>query len=129
MPRTAEDVETYLYALNRPFNREGSTFIVSSGAEGPAIAIRVNDPILVVRVDIGNVPEDQAKQNAVFRRLLTFNATDLVQAAYALEGEEIVLTAGMPLENLDENELAAVLSDIDLALARHIAELRDLAST
>jgi hypothetical protein len=129
MPRTVEDVEQFLIRLNRTFDRdeESGMFLVSSGAERPPIAISVDDPIVVLRVDIGPLPKDQATQNDVFRRMLELNASDLVHASYGLEGDEIVLTAGMPLENLDDNELAAVLSDLDMALVRHVGELRKLA--
>ncbi len=128
MPRTAEDVENFLYRLNRTFERDDTLFIVSSGVDRPPIVLSVGEPILVARVDIGAVPTDQAKQNAIFRKMLQFNASDLVHASYGLEGEEIVLTAGLPLENLDDNELAAVMSDIDIALSRHVPELRGIAS-
>jgi hypothetical protein len=127
MPRTAEDVETFLYRRNRTFDSEGGTFLVSTGVDGPPVAVRVVDPIVVARVDIGKVPDDEKKQLAVYRKLLEYNANDLVRAAYGLEGGEIVLSAGLELENLDINELAAALGDIDLALARHIKELRALA--
>lgn len=128
MPRNAEDVENFLYRLNRNFEGENGMFLVSSGSEGPPIAVRVVEPIVVVRVDIGKIPADQGKQLELMRKLLEYNGTDLVHAAYALEGDEMVLSAGLELESLDENELAAVLSDIDLALARHVATLRELAS-
>ena len=127
MPRNADDVETFLYRLNRTFDSESGTFLVSSGTEGPPIALRVAEPIVVARVDIGLMPTDDAKRLKMFRKLLEFNATDLVHAAYGLEGDEIVLSAGLELENVDMNELAAVLSDIDLALARHVKILRALA--
>ncbi|MEM1029922.1 MAG: CesT family type III secretion system chaperone [Myxococcota bacterium] len=128
MPRTAEDVENFLYRLDRNFEGEGGMFLVSSGTDGPPIAVRVVEPIVVVRVDIGTIPEDGGKQQLMMRKLLEYNGSDLVHAAYALEGEQIVLSAGLELEGLDENELAAVLSDIDLALARHVATLHELAS-
>lgn len=127
MPRNAEDVENFLYRLNRNFEGENGMFLVSSGTDGPPIAVRVVEPIVVVRVDIGTIPADQGKQLELMRKLLEYNGTDLVHAAYALEGDEMVLSAGLELESLDENELAAVLSDIDVALARHVATLRELA--
>ena len=128
MPRNVEDVETFLYRLNRTFDRHDTTFIVSSGVDGPPVAIHVTEPIVVVRVDIGQLPQQPERQNSSFRWLLERNGTDLVHTAYALEDDEIVLTSGFPLENLDLNELAAVLSDIDLALARHIKPLLALVS-
>lgn len=128
MPRNAEDVETFLFRLNRNFEiGENGLYLVSSGADGPPIVVYVDDPIVVVRVDIGKVPKDAALQLALFRQLLEYNGTGLVHAAYALEGDEVTLAAGLPLENIDMNELAAVLSDIDVALALHLDTLRKLA--
>ena len=118
-----------MYALNRNFETSGEgTFLVSSGNDGPPIAVHVNDPIVVVGVDIGPVPKDETRQLALFRQMLEYNATSLVHCAYALEGGEIVLTSGNALDNLDAHELSAVFSDIDLALARHVKTLRDLAT-
>jgi Tir chaperone family protein CesT len=127
MPRTAEDVENYLLALNRTFENDKGTYVVSVGADSPPVAIRVAPPIVAIRVDIGPVPGDAAHQAKLFRRLLEFNATDLMHAAYGVSGNRMVLSAGLELENLDQNELEATLSDIDVALARHISELRQLA--
>jgi hypothetical protein len=129
MPRNADDVETFLYRLNRQFEGEDGTYVVAGGAtDGPSIAIRVAEPIVLVRVDIGKVPADADRQAKLFRQLLAYNTSDLIHAAYGIDGENIVLTAGLPLENLDMNELAAALSDIEMALARHIGTLHDLAA-
>ena len=127
MPRNAEDVESFLYRLNRNFEGSQDFFLVSSGSGGPPIALRVSDPIILLRCDIGKIPTDPARQLALFRLLLEYNAGDLMHAAYGLEADEIVLTAGLELENLDMNELAAALADIDVALARHIGPLMDMA--
>jgi hypothetical protein len=128
MPRTADDIETILHGLNRQFEKQSDDlFLVSSGADRPFIAIRVESPIVLVRVDIGAVPAAAPAQNTLFRKLLEFNGADLAHASYALQGNEIVLQAGLELENLDNNELAAVLADIDLALARHVQILREIA--
>ncbi len=128
MPRTADDVETFLYRLNRTFESNGEgMFMVSSGADGPPIVLYVDDPIVVARIDIGKAPVEPDRQLAVFRQMLVYNATELVHAAYALEGDEMVLAAGLPLENVDENEIAGVLSDMEIALARHVATLHKLA--
>ena len=39
-----------------------------------------------------------------------------------------VLSSALPLDNLDLNELDATLSDVDLALTRHVPTLHDLAT-
>lgn len=127
MPRTAEDVENYLLQLDRRFDNDAGTYLVSAGADAPPIAIRVAPPIVAVRVSIGPVPADEAHQSRLFRRLLEYNATDLMHASYGVEAGTVVLSAALELENLDVNELDATLSDIDLALARHVPVLHDLA--
>jgi hypothetical protein len=127
MPRTADDVETYLLQLDRRFESDAGTFVLPGGPGKPPIAIRVLPPIVAVRVSIGPVPGDELHQLKLFRRLLEYNATDLMHASYGLEDGSIVLSAGLALDNLDANELDATLSDIDLALAQHIPTLHDLA--
>jgi hypothetical protein len=121
MPRTAEDVENYLLQLDRRFDNDGGTFLVH--ATGATVAIRVAPPIVAVRVVIGKVPGDAKHQLDVCRKLLHYNTSDLMHVAYGLDGEDIVLASALELENLDLNELEATLSDVDLALARHVPEL------
>jgi len=127
MPRTAEDVENYLLQLDRPFKDDGGTYLVTGGQGSTPIAIRVAPPILAVRVVIGPVPEDAAHQTRFFRRLLEYNASDLMHISYGVEGNQVVLSAALELENLDLNELEATLSDVDLALARHVSVLYEAA--
>lgn len=128
MARTARDIDAFLTKLERRFEvLDEETFAIDSGLVGTTIALRVAPPMVVLRVRIGPAPATtEAASFAMFRRLLEHNASDLVYCAYGLEDGLIVLGAALPLENLDLNELEAVLSDIDLALARHVPELREL---
>jgi len=48
-----------------------------------------------------------------------------VHAAYGIEGSKIVLSAALALQNLDLNELEAVLADLDMALATQVPTLRE----
>lgn len=127
MPRTAEDVENYLLTLDRRFENDGGTFLIN-GSDGTLIALRVAPPVVAVRVNIGAAPKDDAHRLRLFTKLLQYNATDLMHVAYGVEGDNVVLSAGLELENLDINELEALLSDVDLALARHVPHLREAAS-
>ncbi len=63
----------------------------------------------------------------LFQHLLKLNATALVHSAYGLDGERIVLAAALELENLDYNELDAILAEVDLALVQQLPEIRKLA--
>lgn len=124
MLQTNDDLEASLTRLERPFERlEDGTYIVKMGADRPLVAVRLAPPVLVMRVAIGYAP---AEATPLFRRLLELNATALLHAAYGLEGDRIVLSAALPLENVDLNEIEAVLADIDLALAEHVPSLHEL---
>ncbi len=125
--RTEKDVEAYLLRLNRRFtsvdDRPG-TFLVRANDNMPPVALRVDPPLVVVRVHIGDAPgPDHA---AIFRRLLELNARSLVHCSYGLEDDVIVLSAALELENLDFNELQATLDEIDMALAQQVPMLAGL---
>ena len=139
MPRTAEDVENYLLQLDRPYEKDGATFLIHNA--GASVALLVTPPIVALRVDIGSIPREEARLAPFFRKLLEYNATDLMHVSYGLDvsrgaggvpagqhsPERVVLSGALELENLDINELEAALSDIDLALVRHVPVLHELA--
>ena len=60
------------------------------------------------------------------RRLLELNASGLLHAAFGIDSGQILLSAALELQNLDTNELEAVLADLDLALAEHVPGLVSL---
>jgi hypothetical protein len=126
--RSVKDVEAYLTQLNRQFHEvdtEPGTYIIPSN--DMQIALRVDTPLVVLRVHIGDVKKGDADL-PLFRRLLQLNARGLVHASYGLDDDRIVLSAALELANLDFNELEATLDEIDLALAQQIPELAGLAN-
>lgn len=126
MPRTINDVENYLLKLGRKYETDGETLVLRASSEVPPVALRVNAPVLMATAAIGPAPTDAIHERNVYKRLLELNATDLMHASYGLENGQIVLSAALALENLDDNELDAALGDIDLALLQHTAELMKL---
>jgi hypothetical protein len=128
--RTLKDVEAYLEKLGRhhdPVEGESGTFLVQSSGAMPAIALRVDPPLVLMRAAIGNAPSDQHAQTALFRKMLELNAKALVHSSYGLEQDRIVLSSALELANLDFNELEATLDEIDLALTQQVPELMQLA--
>jgi hypothetical protein len=128
MARTNEHIETYLQKLERRFERlDDGTYLVAGAPNQPPIALRVAPPVVVLQIPIGPAPRTETPLEArLFRRLLELNASDLLHAAYGLEGGEIVLGAALELDNLDLNEIEAVLADMDVALAEHVPALHDM---
>lgn len=128
MARSNEDIEAYLLRLNRRYEQsDDGTYLIAGDSGQPPVAVRIAEPVVLIQVDIGDAPSgDAAQESKFFRKLLELNSTDLVHAAYALEGNRVVLAAALELENLDLNELEAVLAGIDVALVQHVPLLRDL---
>ena len=122
--RTEKDVEAYLLRLNRRFRaleEQPGTFLVELGEKAPPLVVRVQAPLVVLRVHIGDVDGGAGpEQAALFRKLLELNARQLIHAAYGLDDGHIVLSGALELENLDFNELQATLDEIDMALAQQL---------
>jgi hypothetical protein len=126
--RTEKDVEAYLRELGRRYRAvddQPGTFVVESSARMPPVAVRVDPPLVVVRVQVGDVPREGGPGGAasLLRKLLELNARQLVHASYGLDGDHVVLSSALELENLDFNELQATLDEIDLALAQDLPGL------
>lgn len=128
MATSNEDLEAYLTRLDRRYERQGDgTYVVSLGPSQPPAALRMAPPVVVVQCDIGPAPSgDSDSTSRLFRRLLELNATDLLHVAYAIEDGRIVLAAALELENLNLNELEAVLANIDMSIAQHVPMLREM---
>ena len=127
--RTEKDVEAYLLRMNRRFrsvDAQPGTFLIETEGEMPRIAIRVDPPLVVVRVHVGDMDRNAANE-AFLRRLLELNARQLVHSSYGIDEGRIVLSSALELENLDFNELQATLDEIDVALAQQLPELARLA--
>jgi hypothetical protein len=124
-----EDLEGHLTRLNRSFERaEGAdVFLISMGPGQPPCALNVSPPVLVAQVRVAEAPRtDDARSARFMRRLLELNASGLLHSAFGIESGQIVLTAALELQNLDTNELEAVLADLDVALAEHVPGLVSL---
>ena len=133
MGRTLQDLKAYLAASSRTFEAgdDGTLLVSAQGLGLPPIYVRAmegsdSQPVIFT-VSVGQAPKEPAAQGKMFRRLLDLNATDLLYGSYGLRGDEIVLSSAHELENLDLNEVKAILSDIALALSSHLEELFSLA--
>jgi hypothetical protein len=123
---TREDIQSFLDRL------EGGSLTVteiepnlwlartSDDAEG---VVHYAPPVVILRVRVMELPESEPRRNELFRQLLEYNARDLVHGSYGLEGDHVVLTDTLELENLDYSEFEASFDSITLALASHLATL------
>lgn len=127
--RSFQDVEAYLGKMKRRFSAvedQPGTFLVHSDGSMPPTAIRVDPPLVVLRVHVGDVDGDAATNAQLFEKLLALNAKALVHTSFGLEEKKIVLVSALELENLDYNELEAALDEIDVTLAQQVSHLVEL---
>ena len=125
---TKEDIESFLARLSA----SGATFsevepgfwIVRPSPESDlSVAVNYTPPVVLLRIDVMALPEDQEKTASLTRRLLEYNATDLLHGSYGLQADQIVLTEALELSALDFEEFLASYESMTLALASHLREL------
>jgi hypothetical protein len=124
--RSNKDVEAYLLRMEKPWTEaEGSTYVIQVEG-GTPLAIKCAPPLVLARMELGDIPK--AKREPLYEHVLRLNATSLVHSAYGLEGDRLMLSAALELENLDYNELEAVIAEFDLAVAQQLPKIRELAA-
>ena len=127
--RSVQDVEAYLGRMNRhfsPVEDQPGTFLVHGAKNMPPTALRVDPPLVVLRVHVGDIDGDTVSNAELFKKLLSINAKSLVHTSFGLEDARIVLVAALELENLDYNELQAALDEIDMTLASQVPQLAEM---
>ena len=121
---TREDVEGYLVRMELPFQEiEEGLWVVGDSQEAAPLIVNYAQPLLLVRVEVMDAPQDEDLRKGLFRELLELNMTDLVHGAYGLDENVIVLVDTLQLADLDFSELQASLESILLALRSHYETL------
>jgi hypothetical protein len=127
--RNVNDVEAYLGKMNRrysPVDEQPGTFLVHGSSNMPPTALRVDPPLVVLRVHVGDLEGSDATNAALFKKLLTLNAKSLIHTSFGVEDTRIILASALELENLDYNELEATLDEIDVTLAQQVPALAEM---
>lgn len=122
MPKSADDLLSYFLKMELRYEevREGTWLV--SGLDGiENIVVTLAGPVVVFRVKVMDIP--RATREELFRTLLELNATEMMHGAYGIEGDAVVISDALQLENLDYNEFAATIDDISLAVASHHSRL------
>lgn len=123
-----EDLESFLIRTEMDHREIGEAmWLVDPVKDGrddhPSVVVSLSPPLVILRVSIGMVPEGEHARLQLFRMLLELNATDLVHGAYGLEGDEVILTDALELQDLDYSEFLASLESLSLAVTSHLQQL------
>ena len=123
---TREDIQSFLDRLDAG----GLTVMeiepnlwLARAREDAEVVVHFAPPVVILRVRVMELPASEPRRSELFRQLLEYNARDLVHGSYGLEGDHVVLTDTLDLENLDFSEFEASFDSITLALASHLSAL------
>src|SRR5438046_2852377 len=120
--KSAEDIESYLMKMELQHDEPRDGTWVVRGIEGiDNLIITLAGPVVVFRVKVMDLPRHHRED--LYRTLLELNATEMMHGAYGVEGDAVVISDALQLENLDYNEFAATVDDITLAVASHHGRL------
>jgi len=125
---TQEDIESFLDRLNADGASHtevspGIWNIKPAGLLDFGVVVNYSPPVVVLRVNVMELPTDAAQLNALARRLLEMNAGEMLHGSYGIQQNTVVLTEALELSHLDFEEFLAAYESITLALASHIREL------
>ena len=123
---TREDIQSFFDRLYggslTVMELEPNTWLVRT-PEDAEVVVHYAPPVVILRVRVMELPASEPRRGELFRQLLEYNARDLVHGSYGLEGDHVVLTDTLELENLDFSEFEASFDSITLALASHLGSL------
>ncbi|MDX2183608.1 MAG: hypothetical protein SFW08_06460 [Gemmatimonadaceae bacterium] len=87
------------------------------------VVVHHSPPVVLLRVKVMDLPADPADIASMSRKLLEWNASDLVHGSYGIAGGTVVITEALELGHLDFEEFRAAYEAITLALVAHVREL------
>jgi len=123
---TKEDLQTFLDRLEggavEAREVESGLWVVRT-QQGAEVVVHYSPPVVILRLRVMEEPAAVERRSGLFRQLLELNARDLVHGSYGLEGDHIVLTDTLELENLDYSEFEASFDSLTLALSSHLSAL------
>ncbi len=121
-----DTIDSYLIQMNMPTQalREGIWKVDMEDDNVPPVIVSHEPPIVYVRLKVADLPA--GSHEALYRKLLEFNASDVAFGAYGISGDEVVLVDTLPAESLDVQELQASIESVIMAAQDHFAELRQL---
>lgn len=126
--RNADDVESYLIQMETPYEALGNNMWVIKGM-GADRVVSIADTVVVFRMKVLELEKvAQGRKEAFYKTLLELNAGDMLHGAYGIQGDAVVISAALQLENLDFNEFQAAMEELDLAMSTHYGKLAELAA-
>ena len=123
---TREDIQSFLDRLDggglTVMEIEPNLWLART-PDDAEVVVHFAPPVVILRVRVMELPASEPRRSELYRQLLEYNARELVHGSYGVEGDHVLLTDTLELENLDYSEFEASFDSITLALASHLATL------
>jgi len=122
-----EDLESFLIRMDLDYEEvDEGMFLTRSESSGTPMVVHHADALLLIRMKVMDMPEDNESSKDLYRTLLELNATEIVHGAYGIENGDLILSDTLELETLDFHELQASMESIGLAAVTHMEKIRSL---
>lgn len=131
MSTSADTVESLLFRAQVPFDQvDPTTWVLKlDNQQHSRVVVKVADPIVLISVPLGVLDDQLGDREALYRTLLELNA-DLMHNAYAIEGQRLVLSGALQLDDLDQNgarrgadDFQAIIDELTMTLDNHLEKL------
>jgi len=119
--KTREDIESYLLKMGVNYDDLGGNIWRLRDEEVDNLLVTLAGPIVVFRLKIMDIPA--TRREALYEILLRLNTTELFHCAFGMEGQAIVLTGALAIENLDYNEFQGVIEEMGMAVSKQYPTL------
>ena len=122
-----EDLESFLIRMDLDYEEvDEGMFLTRSKSNGTPMVVHHADALLLIRMKVMDMPDDNESAKDLYRTLLELNATEIVHGAYGIEDGDLILSDTLELETLDFHELQASMESIGLAAVTHMEKIRSL---
>ena len=122
-----EDLESFLIRMDLDYEEvDEGMFLTRTETSGTPVVVHHTDALLLIRMKVMDMPEDNESSKELYRTLLELNATEIVHGAYGIEDGDLILSDTLELETLDFHEIQASMESIGLAAVTHMEQIRSL---
>lgn len=126
---TKEKVEGFILEIETPYEEidDGLWILYESEENTTAkLVVSYSEEIIHFRMKVMDLPKDDC---ALFKTLLSLNATGITHGAFAIEEGSVILIDSLQTENLDFNEFQASVESLFLCLVETYDKLSQFVTT
>ena len=126
---TRDDFESYMIRMGIDYEEvEDGLWLIEPTNGAPSVVVNYSPPVALLRLKVMHLPDGSSDDELapLFRRLLEFNATDVLHGSYGIEEGDVILSDALELETLDFEELRSSYESMVFAASSHTPVLAGL---